>query len=148
MMRISTKGRYALRMMLDLAKNDRGGSISLKEIGARQGIPVKYLETIMAVLLRAGLVASARGKAGGYRLTRSLREYTAGEILKLAEGGLAPVACLAEEYNTCPRAAECETLPLWQGLNRVIDSYLENVTLEDLATGKLAGPDGDAGAEA
>lgn len=145
MMRISTKGRYALRIMLDLAKNDRGGSISLKEIGARQGIPVKYLETIMAVLLRAGLVTSARGKGGGYRLACSPSVCTAGRVLKLAEGGLAPVACLAEEPNACPRAASCETLPLWQGLDRAVDAYLESVTLEDLLEGRLSAwnPDGE-----
>lgn len=125
-------------MMLDLAKNDRGESISLKEIGARQNIPVKYLETIMAVLLRAGLVTSARGKGGGYRMTRRPLECTVGEVLRLAEGGLAPVACLAEQYNSCPRAASCETLPLWQGLDRVINSYLESVTLEDLLAGSLS----------
>lgn len=124
--------------MLDLAKNDRGESISLKEIGARQGIPVKYLETIMAVLLRAGLVTSMRGKGGGYRLACSPSSCTAGRVLKLAEGGLAPVACLAEQPNSCPRAACCETLPLWRGLDLAVDSYLESVTLDDLLAGRLS----------
>lgn len=143
MMRISTKGRYALRIMLDLARNGRGGSISLKEIGARQGIPVKYLETIMAVLLRAGFVTSVRGKGGGYRLACSPSSCTAGRVLKLAEGGLAPVACLAEEINSCPRASRCETLPLWQGLDRAVNSYLESVTLEDLLEGRLSSGSAD-----
>lgn len=140
MMRISTKGRYALRMMLDLARNDRGANVSLKAIGARQGVPVKYLEAIMAILLHAGLVKSSRGKSGGYRLACPPSECTVAAVLKQAEGGLAPVACLSEDADPCPRSAICETLPLWRGLNRVITDYLESVTLEDLMTGRLEVP--------
>lgn len=140
MMRISTKGRYALRMMLDLAHNDSGANISLKAIGERQGVPVKYLEAIMAVLLHAGLVTSTRGKSGGYRLACSPAQCRVGDILTLAEGDLAPVACLSGEAEFCPRSVSCETLPLWQGLNRVIGDYLGSVTLEDLMTGKLTKP--------
>lgn len=138
MMRISTKGRYAMRMMLDLAHHDNGAWISLKAIGERQGIPVKYLESIMAVLLRAGLVKSTRGKSGGYRLACSPAQCSVGAILEQAEGGLASVACLAAEAEECPRSSYCETLPLWQGLDRVIGDYLESVTLGDLMEGKLA----------
>lgn len=136
-MKISTKGRYALRVMLDLAQHRGDGYISLKDIADRQGVSMKYLESIAAMLNKAGLVDSLRGKSGGYRLNRADGAYTAGEILKLTEGSLAPVACL--ESGGCRRAEECLTLPLWKKLDDMIDSYLESVTLEDLLEGKLTG---------
>ncbi len=132
-MRISTKGRYALRLMLDLAQHDQEGSVvSLKEISLRQGITIKYLEQIIAPLVRAGLVRGVRGSGGGYCLTRSPAEYLAGDILRAAEGSLAPLACLAEDATPCTRRDSCATLPFWQGLDRVISQYVDSVTLADL----------------
>ncbi len=131
-MKISTKGRYALRTMVDLAKQENNTPISLKEIALRQDISVKYLESIVAVLQKAGFVASTRGKHGGYALTKNPADYTVGSILKLTEKTLAPVACLKEDESACNRADQCSTLPLWQELDRLIDRYLESVTLTDL----------------
>lgn len=131
-MKISTKGRYALRFMLDLAECGEGRYVPLKEISARQEISLKYLEQIVAQFGKLGMLESIRGPQGGYRLARAPREYTIGEILRYAEGELAPVACLEQEVNTCPRQAECATLPFWQGLYQVINDYVESVTLEDL----------------
>lgn len=131
-MKISTKGRYALRTMLDLAMHDRGALIPLKDISARQGITIKYLEQVVTLLSRAGYVRSVRGAGGGYRLSKDPSEYTAGDILRVAEGSLAPVACLEDSENQCPRAAECLTLGFWEGLAGVINQYVDSVTLEDL----------------
>lgn len=131
-MKISTKGRYALRTMVDLAKQENNAPISLKEIALRQDISVKYLESIVAVLHKAGFVASTRGKRGGYTLTKDPADYTVGAILKLTEKTLAPVTCLEEEEGACTRADQCSTLPLWQELDQLIDRYLESVTLADL----------------
>lgn len=131
-MKISTKGRYALRFMLDLAECGEGRYVPLKEISARQEISLKYLEQIVAQFGKLGMLESIRGPQGGYRLARAPQEYTIGEILRYAEGELAPVACLEQEVNTCPRQAECATLPFWQGLYQVINDYVESVTLEDL----------------
>lgn len=131
-MKISTKGRYALRFMLDLADHGDGRYVPLKEISGRQGISLKYLEQIVAQFGKLGMLESVRGPQGGYRLARAPREYTIGEILRYAEGDLAPVACLEQAVNTCPRQAECATLPFWQGLYQVINDYVESVTLEDL----------------
>ncbi len=131
-MKISTKGRYALRFMLDLAEYGDGRYIPLKEVSARQGISLKYLEQIVSQFGKLGMLESVRGPQGGYRLARSPKEYTAGEILRYAEGELAPVACLEQPVNTCPRQAECSTLPFWQGLYQVIADYVDSVTLEDL----------------
>lgn len=131
-MKISTKGRYALRMLLDVASHQGSGFVSLKDVAERQGISKKYLEQIVPVLTRADVLRTTRGYQGGYRLARTPEHYTAGMILRLTEGGLAPVACLDHEPLECPRAAECATLPLWQGLNRVIGEYLDSVTLQDL----------------
>lgn len=131
-MLISTKGRYALRVMADLAEHPAEEYIPLKEIAQRQGISEKYLEAIIKILVRAKLLSGVRGKGGGYRLTRSPEQYTAGEILRLTEESLAPVACLEADASPCARAAACRTLPLWQGLDRVIREYLDNVTLTDL----------------
>ncbi|MDO5603070.1 MAG: Rrf2 family transcriptional regulator [Oscillospiraceae bacterium] len=131
-MKISTKGRYALRVMLDMARQPEGAYTSLKELAARQGISMKYLEMIAGTLNRAGLLESRRGKEGGYRLARPAAAYTIEEILKLTEGSLAPVACLDCGAPACKRAPECLTLPLWSELDRVIREYLGGVTLADL----------------
>ncbi len=130
-MRISTKGRYALKVMIDLAQHNDGTYISLKEIAARQDISIKYLEAIVGILNKAGFVGSQRGKSGGYRLLRDTGEYTAGSILKIAEGSLAPVSCL-DGASGCEKADECTSLPLWRNLDRVVDDYLESVTLKDI----------------
>ena len=132
MMKVSTRGRYALRLMIDLAQHNDDGYISLKEISARQDITVRYLEQIIAILLKAGFVQSFRGKSGGYRLTKVPGEYTTEEILKLTEGSLLPISCTAAPESPCPRAASCATLPFWRGLQQVIENYLHRVTLEDL----------------
>ena len=131
-MRISTKGRYALRIMLDLAQNDDLGPVALREISERQNITPKYMESIMSMLLRDKLVQSLRGKAGGYQLTRKPEEYPIYEILSCAEGGLAPVHCLAMEENECPIRKTCLTIPVWEGLHQVIKDYLSGITLKTL----------------
>lgn len=131
-MKVSTKGRYALRVMIDLAQHKNEGFISLKEIAARQEISMKYLEMIVGILNRADYVSSLRGKSGGYKLSKNASEYTIGAILKLTEGSMAPVSCLECGADVCERAAECITLPLWKGLDKVIDDYLESISLEDL----------------
>ena len=134
-MKVSTKGRYALRVMIDLAQHRDEGCISLKEIAARQEISMKYLEMIVGILNRADYVQSLRGKSGGYRLSKNSGEYTIGAILKLTEGSMAPVSCLENGADICKRAEECITLPLWKGLDKVIDDYLESISLEDLIYG-------------
>lgn len=131
-MKISTKGRYALRMMLDLAVHQGDGYVALKDIAQRQEISKKYLEQIVPMLGKSNILRTTRGYQGGYRLARRPEDYTARDILRLTEGSLAPVACLDCEVNTCPRSANCPTLPLWQGLDRVIEDYLAGVTLQDL----------------
>ncbi len=131
-MKFSTKGRYALRIMIDLAVNDNGEYIRLRDISERQGITVKYLEQIMPLLTRAGMVRSYRGNNGGYRLSRRPEEYTVGEILRTTEGNLAPIPCLEDEPNQCPRSQECTTLPFWEGMWRVINEYADSVKLADL----------------
>ena len=132
-MRISTKGRYALRLMLDLALYGNGTCISLRDISARQNVSVKYLEQIVVILARAGFVKSVRGPQGGYRLARPPKDYTAGEILRLIEGSLAPVPCLEDDTNSCPCSAECATVVLWSRLNQAISGVVDGMTLEDLA---------------
>ncbi len=131
-MKISTKGRYALRMMLDLARHQGDGFVALKDIAARQNISKKYLEQIVPVLTRGGFLLTNRGYQGGYRLSRPPEKYTVGEILRLTEGGLSPVACLEHRPNLCPRADGCITLPVWQGLERVISEYLDGYTLQKI----------------
>jgi Rrf2 family protein len=131
-MKISTKGRYALRVMLDLAQHHDGNYIPLRDVAERQGITVKYLEQIINVLGKSRYLKSSRGKGGGYRLARSPGEYTVGDILRLMEGNLAVISCLEDSPNECPRCDDCITLPFWQGLDRVIAQYVDGVTLEDL----------------
>lgn len=139
-MLVSTKGRYALRVMLELAQSQPDAYMPLPLIAQRQGISEKYLESIIAILSRAGLVEGLRGKGGGYRLTRSSTKYSVGEILRLTEGSLAPVTCLEGAENPCPRAGECTTLPMWQKLDDLINTYLDSVSLSDL----LSQTDGNA----
>ena len=131
-MLISTRGRYALRVMLELAQYDQGPYMPLPLIAEKQGISEKYLESIVAPLAKGGLIEGARGKGGGYRLRRPLKDYSAGEILRLTEGSLAPVSCLEGDANACPRAGQCHTLPMWTKLEGLINSYLDSVTLADL----------------
>ena len=131
-MMVSTKGRYALRIMVSLAQRMDEGRISLAEISKQQGISLKYMETIISVLAKAGYVSGSRGKGGGYVLTREPQEYTVGSILELTEGSLAPVACLGCKTD-CQRADSCPTLPMWIKLDQIIHDYLESVTLADLA---------------
>ncbi|MCL2068599.1 MAG: Rrf2 family transcriptional regulator [Oscillospiraceae bacterium] len=130
-MRISTKGRYALRMMIDIAQHGKDGWITIKDISERQGISVKYLEQIVPNLKRSGLLRSERGSSGGYALARMPGEYTVGEILRVIEGKLAPVACLEDEINQCSRKEFCKTLAFWEGLYKVIDDYTDSVTLQN-----------------
>lgn len=140
-MLISTKGRYALRVMIDLAEHQAEGFIPLKVIAQRQEISEKYLESIIKLLVKARLLNGLRGKGGGYRLTKAPEQYTVGSILRLTEESLAPVACLGEGADTCPRMQACRTLPLWKGLDKVISDYLDNVTLADLLGGDETGND-------
>ena len=131
---ISTKGRYALRVMIDLAKNENGQPMPLKDIAERQDISKKYLEIIVKDLVDGKLVKGASGKGGGYVLLRKPEEYSVGEIVELMEGTLAPVACLQKDAEECPRYASCATLPLWQELDAMILNYLDGKTLDDLLT--------------
>ena len=131
-MKISTKGRYALRLMLDIALNDAKTPVRIKDIAERQQISDKYLEQIVSSLNKAGFVKSLRGPQGGYRLTKKPEEYTAGEILRAAEGSLAPVACLDDDINNCTRADRCPTLILWEKLYDAISEVVDNITLADL----------------
>ena len=131
-MMISAKSRYALRVMVDLAQRNTGEFIPVKEIAARQGISLKYLESIMTILTKGKMLESASGKGGGYRLIKQPSEYKVIDILQLIEGNLAPVACLCEGGKKCESTAECTTLPFWQGLEAVINDYLEKHTLLNL----------------
>ena len=131
-MMISTKGRYALRVMVELASHDVDKYIPLREIAKNQDISEKYLESIIKVLVQHNLVIGIRGKGGGYKLSYNPAKYTVGEILRLTEGSLAPVACLKDETNHCERSANCLTLPMWEELNRIVNEYLDSITLEDL----------------
>ena len=131
-MMISTKGRYALRVMLDLAENQTDGYIPLHDIAKRQEISEKYLETILPALIKNHFLDGLRGKGGGYRLSRAPESYTVGSVLKLLESSLAPVACLEYDQNQCSRAADCKTLPMWEKLNKIVDDYFEGITLADL----------------
>lgn len=131
-MLVSTKGRYALRVMIDLAEHQADGFIPLKIIAERQEISEKYLENIIKLLVKAKLLTGVRGKGGGYKLARAPEQYTVGSILRITEESMAPVACLDSDAEACPRAAECRTLNMWRGLDKLINDYLENITLADL----------------
>ena len=138
---VSTKGRYALRVMIDLAEHQAERYVPLKEVAARQDISEKYLENILKVLVQNGFLAGLRGKGGGYRLTRSPDQYTVAEILLLTEGSLAPVSCLTPGAPACERMANCRTYTMWKGLNDLIAEYFGKITLADLAAPEQAGND-------
>ena len=131
-MRISTKGRYALRMLLDLAEHENDGFIALKEVAERQGISKKYLEQIVTILNTTNILKTNRGFQGGYRLAQPPEKYTVGMILRLTEGSLSPVPCLDQDPVQCERSGECPTLPVWKGLGEVINQYLDGITLQDV----------------
>ena len=136
-MLVSTKGRYALRIMTDLAQNDNGEYTVLMDIARRQGISEKYLESIVALLTKAGLMSGQRGRGGGYRLSRDPADVSIGEIIRASEGPISPVACLRSGDMDCPKAEDCVTLPLWQELDRRMNDYLDSVTLADLIEGMV-----------
>lgn len=132
MMMVSSKGRYALRVMMELASRGNDRYTPLKEISAQLDLSQKYLESIMTTLSKAGMVDALHGKGGGYRLNRPVEQYTVGSILALTESSMAPVSCLEGEHNACQQAAACKTLPMWTELNRIVDEYLNSVTLASL----------------
>ncbi|MGM9680293.1 MAG: RrF2 family transcriptional regulator [Eubacteriales bacterium] len=145
-MRISTKGRYALRMMLDLAEHSEEGYVALKDVAERQDLSKKYLEQIVPMLNHTNFLQTNRGNQGGYRLARPASGYTVGEILRITEGNLSPVPCMDTCPNPCKRSSFCLTLPVWEGLEKVIDDYLDSVTLQDLLdVGKKKASDPDNG---
>lgn len=131
-MMVSSKGRYALRVMIDLAEHDKNEFISLKEISSRQGISQKYLESIVVILSKNHLVEGVSGKGGGYRLIRQPAEYSLGDILRLTEGSLEPVSCLKEDAKPCEKPDLCYLLPVWQGLEALINHYFDSITLADI----------------
>lgn len=138
-MKISTRGRYAIRVMIDLAEHDTGEYIPLFDIAKRQEISEKYLEAIVSTLVKNDLLTALRGKGGGYKLTKRPEEYTVGSILKVTEGSFAPVACLERKPIQCERAEYCKTLKMWQGLQELINDYFENITIQDLLDGDSDG---------
>lgn len=140
-MKISTKGRYALRLMIDIAMHEGGEPIRIKDISKRQEVSEKYLEQIIAILNKAGYVRSVRGPRGGYLLARQPKDYTAGMILRLTEGSMAPVSCLEFEENDCTRQEQCATLELWKRLDTAIREVVDSVTLEDLVEWQKAKAD-------
>ena len=129
---ISTKGRYALRLMIDIAEQGEDARVPLREVAERQGISIKYLEQLAGSLVRAGLLKSTRGARGGYVLTRPSDEMTAGDVLRAAEGSCAPVSCLEDGAEACPRRDQCVAINFWRGLDQAIEDYVDNVTLADL----------------
>lgn len=131
-MMVSTRGRYALRVMIDLAEHDDGGYTAMKAVAQRQDISLKYLEKVLPLLVGAGMIVGVQGKGGGYRLTRPPAQYRVGDILRLTEGDLAPVACLECAAQPCQRTADCRTYPMWNELNRRIQEYLDSITLASL----------------
>ncbi|MCL2029986.1 MAG: Rrf2 family transcriptional regulator [Oscillospiraceae bacterium] len=131
-MRISTKGRYSLRLLLDLAEQKNNGYIALKDIAERQNISKKYLEQIVTLLNRSDILRANRGYQGGYMLAREPDQYTVGQILRITEGSLCPVACIENDPNPCERSRFCKTLPVWQGLENVINEYLDGITLQTI----------------
>lgn len=134
-MMVSTKGRYALTVMVDLARNGGDSYVSLSDIAEREDLSMKYLESIISILNKGGMLNSLRGKNGGYKLSRDPKDYNINEILILTEGTLAPVGCIMQDGVHCDKAATCSTLPLWAGLDAVIEQYLSNITLEDIIEG-------------
>ena len=132
---VSTKGRYALRVMVGLALRGNGEFVPLKEIAEEEGISQKYLESIMSTLSKADFVDAVHGKGGGYRLNRPADQYTIGSVLKLTEGSLATVSCTTQGSATCARSTCCHTLPMWEKLDRMIDDFFEGITLADLLKG-------------
>ncbi len=138
-MLVSTKGRYALRVMVELACHSREEYVPLRTIAQQQSISEKYLESILTVLSKAGVIDGLRGKGGGYRLNRDPKDYSVGEILRLAEGTLAPVSCLDCKPNKCERATSCRTLPMWEKLDTLICNYLDSVSLADLIDSSRVG---------
>lgn len=141
MMMISTKGRYALRFLIDVAEHQGGGYVPLRDVAARQEISEKYLEIVVKGLVKNGLLIAVRGKGGGYRLNRPPEAYSVKEIMEQTDGPLAPVSCLEPGRGACPRSNDCRTLPLWQGLDQVISDYLSQFTLADLC-GNTRAPSG------
>lgn len=131
-MKISTKGRYALRLLIDLATNYEGEPIRLKDVAERQDISIKYLEQIISTLNRAGYVKSVRGAQGGYVLVKKPKDYTVGMILRLTEGSLAPVACIEDKEMTCERMQNCVTIKVWEKINDAVNNVVDNITLQDL----------------
>lgn len=136
-MKISTKGRYALRMLVDLAEHKGDGYIALKDIAKRQDISKKYLEQIVSVLNNPEILKTNRGYQGGYQLAKAPENYTVGEILRITEGGLAPVSCLENDENECEKSSCCETLFVWEGLYKTITEYLDGITLQDIIDRKI-----------
>jgi len=129
---ISTRGRYALRVMLDLAQNQKDGYVPMKDVASRQQLSLKYLEQILPPLKQNGMVVGIQGKGGGYRLTKDIHDYTIGEILRVTEKELAPVSCLAEGASACAMKSSCKTIGFWEGLNDVVNEYMDSKTLADL----------------
>ena len=140
-MLISTKGRYALRTLIDMAEHQSDGYLPLKDIAARQEISEKYLESIVKILVSAGLVTGVRGKGGGYRLNKNPDQILVGDVLRLSESTLVPVTCLEENNTPCPRMVQCRTLPFWTGLQKVIDDYVDSYTVSDLIRADEPGND-------
>ena len=138
-MKISTKGRYALRVMIDLTQHDNGEYIALKDIANRQQVTVKYLEQIVSALNKAGMLVSMRGNNGGHRLARPAGQYTVGEILRVMEGDLSPVDCVSDPAKPCPMQETCATIEFWRGLGKVVNDYVDSFTLQDLADRDLEG---------
>ena len=139
-MKISTKGRYALRMMVDIAEHQKDGYVTLKDVALRQGISKKYLEQIALHISQAGMLRAVRGYQGGYMLARPASEYSVHSILQVVEGSMAPVTCLQQAEYNCERRDTCRTLPLWQGLEALISNYLSGITLEDVVEGRIPNP--------
>ena len=131
-MKVSSRGRYALRIMIDLALNDNGEFISLKDIAERNGISMKYSEQIVSLLNKAGLLQTARGNNGGYKLNRKPERYVVGDILRASEGDLAPIGCLEEDAEACDKKDKCQTLEFWEGLDKAINDYVDSKTLADI----------------
>lgn len=140
-MKISTRGRYAIRVMIDLAEHNTGEYIPLTDIAKRQQISEKYLEAIVAMLVKSGNLKALRGKKGGYRLVKEPKDYNMKSILEVTEGNFAPVACLEDERNECSRYNECKTIKMWEGFRKMVSDYFENISLEDLMKEGLGGDD-------